>query len=99
MGKIIVNNLDEFLILVKNSDFRISKNIVTSILDNLKTTKKTISVLDVEVIEDGETYNVEVDKKHFVQTLEKNLLLYIKEELYEECKDIVEAINTLKNNE
>lgn len=99
MGKIIVNNLDEFLVLVKNSDFRISKNIVTSILDNLKTTKKTISVLDVEVIEDGETYNVEVDKKHFVQTLEKNLLLYIKEELYEECKDIVEAINTLKNNE
>lgn len=99
MGKIIVNNLDEFLVLVKNSDFRISKNIVTSILDNLKTTKKTISVLDVEVIEDGETYNVEVDRKNFIPTLEKNLLLYIKEELYEECKDIVEAINTLKNNE
>jgi hypothetical protein len=31
------------------------------------------------------------------QTLEENLHFYIREELYEECQDIINAIDSLKN--
>jgi len=35
--------------------------------------------------------------KHFVKTLEENLPYYIREEQYEGCQRIVDAINELKN--
>jgi hypothetical protein len=93
----VVNNIEEFYTLVKNKDFRISQSIVQSILDNIKTDKKIINVLSITCTEDDEVYEITVEKKHFIQTLEENLHFYIREELYEECQDIINAIDSLKN--
>jgi hypothetical protein len=95
--EITVNNSDEFQELVDQKDFRISKAIVEGILDNVKSKKKHIHVLSVTCLEEGEIYDITVERKHFAETLEENLPYYIREEQYEDCSRIVKTIDELKN--
>ena len=97
VAEITVNNTEEFQELVDNKDFRIAKAIVEGILENISTKKKYIHVLSVTCLEEGEIYDITVERKHFAETLEENLPYYIKEEKYEDCQLIVNAINVLKN--
>ena len=41
-------------------------------------------------------YDITIDRKEFISTLEKNLPIYEKNELYEKCAEIVEAIKYLQ---
>lgn len=95
-GEITVNNSDEFQEMVDNKDFRIAKAIVESILENLNTKKKNVHILSVACVEDQAIYDLTLDRKFFVDTLEENLKYFIEQERYEECQKIVEAINKLK---
>ena len=95
--EITVNNSDEFQELVDNKDFRISKAIVEGILNNINTKKKHVHVLSITCLEEGEIYDITVERKHFIETLEENLPYYIREEQYEDCQRIVETVNKLKN--
>jgi len=95
--EITVNNTDEFQELVDNKDFRIAKAIVDGILDNIDSKKKHIHVLSVTCLEEGEIYDITVERKHFAETLEENLPYYIREEQYEDCQRIVKTIDKLKN--
>ena len=96
-GEITVNNSDEFQEMVDNKDFRIAKAIVESILENLNTKKKNVHILSVTCVEDQAIYDLTLDRKFFVDTLEENLKYFIEQERYEECQKIVEAINKLKD--
>jgi len=95
--EITVSNTDEFQELVDNKDFRIAKAIVDGILDNIDSKKKHIHVLSVTCLEEGEIYDITVERRHFAETLEENLPYYIREEQYEDCQRIVKTINDLKN--
>jgi len=95
-GEITVNNSDEFQEMVDNKDFRIAKAIVESILENINTKKKNVHILSVACVEDQAIYDLTLDRKFFVDTLEENLKYFIEQERYEECQKIVEAINKLK---
>jgi len=97
VAEITVNNSDEFQELVDQKDFRIAKAIVEGILDNVKSKKKFIHVLSINCLEEGEIYDITVERKHFIETLEENLPYYIREEQYEDCSRIVSTINELKN--
>jgi len=97
VAEITVNNSDEFQELVDQKDFRISKAIVEGILNNVKSKKKHIHVLSVTCLEEGEIYDITVERKHFAETLEENLPYYIREEQYEDCSRIVKTIDELKN--
>jgi uncharacterized protein (DUF1810 family) len=94
-GEITVNNSDEFQEMVDNKDFRIAKAIVESILENLNTKKKNVHILSVACVEDQAVYDLSLDRKFFVDTLEENLKYFIEQERYEECQKIVEAINKI----
>ena len=59
--------------------------------------KKHVHVLSVTCLEEGEIYDITVERRHFAETLEENLPYYIREELYEDCQRIVETIGKLKN--
>ena len=48
-------------------------------------------------MEEGEIYDITVERKHFAETLEENLPYYIREEQYEDCQRIVKTIDKLKN--
>jgi protein-arginine kinase activator protein McsA len=97
VAEITVNNSDEFQELVDQKDFRISKAIVDGILDNINSKKKHIHVLSITCLEEGEIYDITVERKHFAETLEENLPYYIREEQYEDCSRIVKTIRELKN--
>jgi hypothetical protein len=88
---------DDFLDKARNKDIEIAKAIVDVILENLETKKRHIHVFEIEVEEEGSTYDLTIDRNNFVDALEKNLSHYEKEELYEECVSIVNAIKFLKN--
>jgi protein-arginine kinase activator protein McsA len=95
--EITVNNNDEFQEMVDNKDFKIASAIVKSILSNLTNKKKNILILSINCLEEQLIYDLTLDRKHFVDTLEENLKYYIEQERYEECQKIVEAINKLKS--
>ena len=97
VAEITVNNTDEFQELVDNKDIRIDKAIVDGILENMNNKKKHVHVLSVTCLEEGEIYDITVERRHFAETLEENLPYYIREELYEDCQRIVETIGKLKN--
>ena len=95
-GEITVNNTEEFQEMVDRNDFRIAKAIVESILENISTKKRNIHILSVACVEDNAIYDLTLDRKFFVDTLEENLKYFIEQERYEQCQEIVNAINKLK---
>lgn len=53
-------------------------------------------MLSVNCIEEGEVYDLTVERKYFAETLEDNLQYYEIEEQYEDCQRIVDTIKLLK---
>ena len=96
-GEITVNTTEEFQEMVDRKDFRIAKAIVESILTNINTKKRNVHILSVACVEDNAIYDLTLDRKFFVDTLEENLKYFIEQERYEQCQEIVEAIKNLKN--
>jgi protein-arginine kinase activator protein McsA len=94
--EITVHNTEEFQELVDNKDFRIAQAIVEGILDNVNSKKKHVHVLSITCLEEGEIYDITVERKHFIETLEENLPYYVKEELYEKCAEIRKAVESLE---
>jgi protein-arginine kinase activator protein McsA len=93
-----VNNIEEFQTMIDNKDFRISESIIKTILNNVNTKKKHVHIISVNVLENNTTLDLTLEKKFFIETLEENLKFFIEQERYEDCQNIVNAINQLKNN-
>jgi len=90
-----VNNNKEFQDMIDNKDFRISKAIVDTILNNMNSKKKYVHILSVTCLEEDSTFDITLERKHFAQTLQENLPYYIERELYEDCVKINECISKL----
>jgi hypothetical protein len=97
--EITIQNSDEFQEMVDSKDFRISEAVVSGILKNINTKKRHVHVLSITCIEDDAIYDITVERKHFAETLEENLPYYIREERYEDCRVIADAIDKLKTQE
>jgi hypothetical protein len=97
--EISVFDSDEFEELVAQRDLRISKALVETILSNLKGRKRHLHALSVLIEQDQTIYDITIDRQEFVHTLEQNLPIYEKHELYEGCQEIVNAIKFLKEKE
>jgi len=97
MVKITFATQEDFRNKVKDGDYEISKAIVEGVLANLETTKRSIKVLEITVMDVNTIYSINVSKTNYLNTLEQNLPHFIKVEDYEGCAKITEAINALKN--
>jgi protein-arginine kinase activator protein McsA len=95
--ELVVNNSDELQDMINNKDFRIAKSIIDSILNNINTKKQHIHVLSFNILEEGSVFDITLERKYFIETLEENLKFFIEKEKYEDCQKIVEAITSLKN--
>jgi protein-arginine kinase activator protein McsA len=93
-----VNNVEEFQTMIDNKDFRISESIIKTILNNVNTKKKHVHIISINVLENNTTLDLTLEKKFFIETLEENLKFFIEQERYEDCQNIVNAINQLKSN-
>ena len=94
--EITVDTPDDFQEMITNKDFKICKSIVEGVLANIDTKKQHIHVLSIVNLEDNKIYDLTLDRRYFVETLEDNLKHYICQELYEDCSIIVDIINQLK---
>jgi hypothetical protein len=97
--EISVFDSEEFEEMIAKRDLRISKALVETILKNLKGRKRHLHALSVLIEQDQTIYDITVDRKDFVTTLENNLPIYEENELYEGCAEIVNAIKFLKEKE
>jgi hypothetical protein len=70
---------------------------VKGILDNLNSKKRHIHILEVTVEEDDTIFDITCDRKDFLETLEKNLIIMERWEQYETCSEIIKAIEILKS--
>jgi hypothetical protein len=99
MEEFTVNNSDEFESMMEQGDIRISKALVGTILKNLKGRKRHIPAMSIFLQDEQMLMDVTVDREDFIYVLEKNLPKYEEEELYEECTEIMKAINFLKDKQ
>ena len=97
--EISVFDSEEFEELISQRDLRISKALVETILKNLKGRKRHLHALTVVVEQDQTIYDITVDRNDFITTLEQNLPVYEKNELYEGCAEIVTAVKFLKGKD
>lgn len=95
--EITVNTGQDFQNMLDNQDFTIAQAIVESILENINTKKRNIHVISVNIQDEDSTFDITLDKEHFAQTLKENLPFYIKQELYEDCTKIQQAIQELES--
>jgi hypothetical protein len=97
--EINVFDSEEFEEMIAKRDLRISKALVETILKNLKGRKRHLHALSVIIEQEQTIYDITVDRKDFLTTLENNLSIYEEHELYEGCAEIVNAIKFLKEKE
>ena len=90
-----VADVEEFEDLIKAKHLRISQEIIKKILDNLKTKKKHIHVLEVYVEDLDQIMDLTVERENFLETLELNLKIHEFHEDYEGCSKIQKAIKKL----
>jgi len=90
-----VKNAEEFEQLIQSQDFRVYEALVSTVLKNLNSKKHHHHALSVISTDEDSVYDVTIDKKDFHHTLEESLEVYEKEEKYEECAKIKEAMTFL----
>jgi protein-arginine kinase activator protein McsA len=98
-AEITLNNSEEFQEMVDRKDFAISKAVVESILSNVNGRKKHVHVLSVNCLEEEAVFDITLERRFFIDTLQENLKYYVEQELYEECETIVKAIDILKEKQ
>jgi len=99
VSEINVFDSDEFEDLVTQQDLRISKALVGTVLKNLNGRKRHVHALSVMIEQEQTVYDITIDRREFIITLEKNLPIYESNELYEECSEIVKGIKFLQAKE
>lgn len=94
--EISVFDSEEFERLVSDKDIRISNALVDTVLKNLKGRKRHIHALSIMVEQDQMVYDITIDRKEFVSTLENSLPIYEEVEEFEKCAEIFKAIKFIK---
>ena len=89
------NTIEDFYQMAENNDFRIAKAVVETILNNLNTKKRFVNVMSINILNTGEVIDLTADRKEFISILKKNIVHYEKQELYEDCIKIQNAIEYL----
>ena len=95
---ITIKSREDLNELLAGRDIKISKAVVKGVLDNLNSKKRFVHVLEIYLVEEDYVLDLTVEREDFVDTLEKNMEIHEENELYEECAQILKALNSLKSN-
>jgi transcriptional regulator of heat shock response len=96
-NKIVYNTTKEMEELLNGESKYLSDLIVDITLQNLKTRKKEIPVLQIVTKDTDLIYDIVVDREDMIETLEINLDTMQDYEDYERCSLIVNALTYLKS--
>ncbi len=90
-----VKNTQEFERLCEEDDISISSAIVNAILSNLNNRKKRVYVLSIHMEEPDGIFDVTLERKYFKDTLIDHLPVQEKNDCFETCQSIIDAIKVL----
>lgn len=93
--RIKVKDIEEFEEMLHEQDLKISKAIVEVALKNLKGDKRFIPVMEIHVEEDESIFDITLDRQDMLSTLQQNLEIHERNEDYEGCARIANAIKEL----
>jgi len=93
--RIKVQSHEAFEEMLQKQDLKISKAIVEVALKNLKGEKRFIPVMEVHIEEEDTIYDITLDRQNMVSTLQQNLEIHERNEDYEGCARIANAIKEL----
>ena len=93
-----VQNAEEFERLMQSKDLRVYEALVSTILKNLTSKKRHHHALSVISTDEDAIYDITIDKRDFGYTLEESLKAYEREEKYEECIKIKDALSYLNES-
>lgn len=94
--RIRIKSIEEFEMMLQDQDLKISKAITEVALKNLKSKKRFIPVLEIHVEEEGQIFDITLDRRDILSTLQQNLEIHEHNEDYEGCARIAKAIQELK---
>ena len=94
--RIKVKSVEEFEEMLQEQDLKISKAIVEVALKNLKSKKRFIPVMEIHVEEDESIFDITLDRQNMVSTLQQNLEIHERNEDYEGCARIANALKELQ---
>ena len=95
--RIKVKTQEEFEEMLQEQDLKISKAIVEVALKNLNGRKRFIPVLEVHIEDEGNIFDITLDRRDMLSTLQQNLEIHERNEDYEGCARISSAIKELKS--
>ena len=94
--RIKVKSVEEFEEMLQEQDLKISKAIVEVALKNLKSKKRFIPVMEIHVEEDESIFDITLDRQDMISTLQQNLEIHERNEDYEGCARIANALKELQ---
>lgn len=92
-----IKNSEELPKIMESKDYEISKSIIDSVLRNLNNKKKHIHVISIFCEEEGDMFDLTLERNNFLSVLKLNLPTFEKHEDYEGCIKIQNAINQLNS--
>lgn len=94
--QLIFDSAEHFEELIAAQDYELATSFVESMLDNVNADEGTVSVVEAFFEEEDTIYDFEIEKVNFIPNFKEFLTIYEREEDYEGCLIISNAIKTLE---
>ena len=95
-SQLVFNSEEHFGSLIAAQDYDLATSFVESMIKNLSTEKQTVSIIEAYFEEEDTIYDFEIEKVNFIPNFKEFLTIYEREEDYEGCLIISNAIKTLE---
>ncbi len=94
---LVYDNSKEIEYMLDGGDYELSRLVVDTALENIKTRKKVIPIVSIYAQEEEMFWDLTLDREDIEETLNKNLSIMEKFEDYERCQEIVNGIKFIQN--
>lgn len=94
--RLVFESLEQFEDLLENKDYDLATSFVDSMISNITSDEELIPVIEAYFEEEDTIYDFEVEKTNFIPNLKEFITIYEREEDYEGCLVISNAIKTLE---
>ena len=94
--QLVFDSAQQFEELIAAQDYDLATSFVESMLNNINADENSVSVIEAFFEEEDTTYDFEIEKVNFITNFKEFLTIYEREEDYEGCLVISNAIKTLE---
>ena len=94
--QLVFDSQEHFEELIAAQDYELATSFVESMLNNINADEEVVTVIEAFFEEEDTIYDFEIEKVNFIPNFKEFLTIYEREEDYEGCLIISNAIKTLE---